>query len=336
MNSKERIDTILNGNFPDKIPFIPAIYEHKAALIGKKPSDVSKDGELLYQAVMAEYEVYRPDLLTVGIDIYNIEAEAIGCKVNYPDDIMVPTIREHILDSVNLDDLIFPDPERDGRMPMIIDAAKRVNSKIGNEVYVSVGISGPYSLASSLLGQMNLLMSSIENPEYIENILKYCLKVIMEYTKSILDNGLEVIVFDSASAPPLVSPSMYKNSIFPIIKDLYGFIKGNNAKFLSYIVGGNTVSILDNILDTGANNILCDFNADMDIYLEKSRMKNITLRKNINPVLIKSDNREELSKEVKEIINKGKDYPGFIIGTGILDYQTPVEKVKYLKDLIYT
>jgi uroporphyrinogen decarboxylase len=334
MTSKERINSAINGIFPDKIPFVPAIYEHKAALIEKKPSEVSRDGELLYQSIIAEHQIYQPDIITVGIDIYNIEAEAIGCKLNYVDGVMVPVIGEHILDSVDLNDLNIPDPNKAGRMPMIIDTAKRVNSKIGDDVYVCVGISGPYSLAASLMGQENLLMSSIENPEYMNKVLVYSLSVIKKYTQSILDCGLEVVVFDSAAAPPFVSPTMYKNSILLLTKDLFDFLKQNGAKFLSYIVGGDTKAILDDMLNTGANNILCDFNADLDLYLTKVREKTVSLRKNINPAIISLNNEEELSIKVSEILNKGRSYPGFILGTGILAYDTPIERVKFIKKLV--
>jgi hypothetical protein len=32
------------------VPFSPSVYEHCALLIGRTPWDVSRDGELLYQA----------------------------------------------------------------------------------------------------------------------------------------------------------------------------------------------------------------------------------------------------------------------------------------------
>jgi hypothetical protein len=62
--------------------FCPAIYEHKAKLIGRSVSAVAMDAKLLQEAVQAEYEIYRPDMLTIGIDIYNIEAQALDAEVN--------------------------------------------------------------------------------------------------------------------------------------------------------------------------------------------------------------------------------------------------------------
>jgi hypothetical protein len=59
------MSAIWNGSRGDKktlrklfmhIKWEPAIYEHKAALIGKTPAEVANSAELLTQAVLKEYE----------------------------------------------------------------------------------------------------------------------------------------------------------------------------------------------------------------------------------------------------------------------------------------
>jgi uroporphyrinogen decarboxylase len=280
--------------------------------------------------LLAEHEIYSPDILTIGIDVYNIEPEAIGCKVHFYDGLEVPNLQDHILNNVKLNDLKIPDPEKDGRMPLIIEAARKLNSKIGKDIYICVAVSGPFSLATGLIGLENILFAIIEQPEYIEKVLNYCLITLKKYTESIIKAGLEVIVFDSAVSPPMISPKQYKNIIFSFTKDLFDFLKSNNCKLLSYIVGGNTEGILESTLCLGANTILCDFNADLDLYLEKSKEKNVLLRKNINPAIFSSSD-DEILKETAKILKKGKSYSGFILGTGILQYNTKPEKVQLVR-----
>ncbi|MHC4363221.1 MAG: uroporphyrinogen decarboxylase family protein, partial [Planctomycetota bacterium] len=84
MSPKERVRLALQGRETDRPLFCPAIYEHMAKLVGRSPSEVSRSAGLLEQAVLAEYETYAPDMLTVGIDIYNVEAEALGSEVAFP------------------------------------------------------------------------------------------------------------------------------------------------------------------------------------------------------------------------------------------------------------
>jgi len=59
------------------VPFSPSVYGHCALLIGRTPWDVSRDGELLYQAQAEAYRRYEHRPVVVGVDIYNLEAEAL-------------------------------------------------------------------------------------------------------------------------------------------------------------------------------------------------------------------------------------------------------------------
>src|SRR5690554_3774915 len=98
MTARQLLESKRAGEPVPRPLFCPAIYEHKARLIGRSVSEVARDSNLLAEAVLAEYETYRPDMLTVGMDIYNIEAEAIGSRVVYSDQKeAVPAIRHRLL-----------------------------------------------------------------------------------------------------------------------------------------------------------------------------------------------------------------------------------------------
>jgi uroporphyrinogen decarboxylase len=334
MTSKERILSIINGEKPDRIPFSPAVYEHKAALINRLPSEVCRDIDLLTESIKVEYKTYHPDILVVGIDIYNIEAEALGCEINYEHGIGVPTIKSRILNNSNLKEMKIPNPQKDGRMPLIIKTTEEIQKTLGNEVYVCASVSGPFSLASSLMGDENILIALIEKSDYITEILKFTTSVCKVYTSAILETGADVMIFDSATAPPLISPNQYKETISPNVKDLFDSLSSNGSKLLSYIVGGNTANILEYFIEAGAKNIICDFNADLNVFLEKSKKSNILIRKNFSPSILMSQSIEEIEQETLTILNQAKNYNRFIFGTGILPYNIDKEKVLKLKDVV--
>ena len=60
----------------------PSVYEHAAKILGRTPWEVSRDGELIYQAHAAAYEFYRQTPIMPGIDIYNLEPEAYGAVID--------------------------------------------------------------------------------------------------------------------------------------------------------------------------------------------------------------------------------------------------------------
>ena len=80
-----------------RIPFTPAVYEHAARFVERSPSEVSRDAELLYQAHRGAYLEYHHQPIAVGIDIYNLEAEAYGAKVEQMDGDAIPAVHQPLL-----------------------------------------------------------------------------------------------------------------------------------------------------------------------------------------------------------------------------------------------
>ena len=127
MSPKDRLKAKLAGQQTERNLFCPAIYEHKAKLIGENVSTVATNSALLEQAVLAEFEMYQSDILTIGIDIYNIEAQALGAKVVFSDKAdVVPSIKEKILKDVSeVDKLQMPHIATAGRIPLLLKASKK-------------------------------------------------------------------------------------------------------------------------------------------------------------------------------------------------------------------
>lgn len=69
------------NDMSDTIPLDVVAYEHAAALIGRTPSEVSRDPELLVEAHTRCHERYHTRSAVIGIDVYNLEAEMMGAKI---------------------------------------------------------------------------------------------------------------------------------------------------------------------------------------------------------------------------------------------------------------
>ena len=82
INSKERLQAVNYKKEVDRIPFMPTIFEHNARIINKTPSEVALQVNLLAGSHIKAYGLYGHDAVTVGIDVYNIEAEG-RCRIVY-------------------------------------------------------------------------------------------------------------------------------------------------------------------------------------------------------------------------------------------------------------
>jgi uroporphyrinogen decarboxylase len=336
LTSRQRIESLLAGKPADRVPFCPAVYEHKAALIGKTPSRMSRDAALFEKAIVREIEVYQPDMVVVGCDVYNVEAEAAGCKVRFYDSNDVPSICETIIaPGDGISGLKVPDPEKDGRMPVNLEAGERIQRHFGRERIIRGALSAPFSLASGLAGPEQILMALIDRPEWLSKLLAFSASVIKAYGKAFVERRLGVILFDSHASPPLVSPALYREIILPPTAAVIKYFRFElGVPLVPYIMGGDTGILLDLILETGTNNILCDFKSDLHDFVSRLLAKPVLLRANLDPYFLLTASPDQIKARVREVLAVGRRHPRFMLGTGILPYDMPPEKIIAVREAL--
>ena len=153
--------------------FAPSVYEHAARVIDRRPWEVSRDPDLMFQGHAAAYRLYAHSPIVVGVDIYNLEAEACGAPVRDPGGNGLPAVADHpCADLAAMAALPHPDPRTDGRLPMVLDVGCRLAAEFP-EADVRIPVSGPFSIAASLLGLDGLLLGVALEPEETRAALRH-------------------------------------------------------------------------------------------------------------------------------------------------------------------
>jgi uroporphyrinogen decarboxylase len=336
MTPRRRILNLLEGKPVDRTPFCPAVYEHKAALIGVKPSDLCRDADLFERAILREVEVYDPDMPVAGCDVYNVEAEAAGGRVFYPDSNDVPAIVERALRvGDDLSRLRLPDPLRSGRMPLHLEVGGRIQRRLGGERIVRGALSAPFSIACELAGPEEILTGMLEQPDWVKGLLSYCAEVAISYGRAFVERGLGLILFDSHASPPLTYPEIYRNIILGPTRRVIGHFRHQlGVPLVPYIMGGDTAALLEEILQTGTNNILCDFRADLSSFVARLENEPVLLRANLDPLFLMKGKEEEIGAKVRAVLSSGRRHPRFLMGTGILPYDLAPAKVIAVREAL--
>jgi len=336
LTPRRRILNLIEGKPVDRPPFCPAVYEHKAALIGAKPAEMCRDAGLFEKAIIREVEVYEPDMLVVGCDVYNVEAEAAGCEVRFPDSDDVPAVASRILrPGDNVSRLRLPDPLRSGRMPLHLEVGRRIQARFGQERIVRGALSAPFSIACELVGQEEILMAAIDRPDWVVRLVTFCAEITKSYGRAFAELGLGVILFDSHASPPLTSAGIYRRTILgPTAHVVRFFRKELGLPLVPYIMGGNTWALLEEILETGTNNILCDYRADLGTFVDRLKDEPVLLRANLDPLFLRTRSRTEIRAKVGEVLALGRRHPRFLMGTGILPYDIAPEKVITVREAL--
>lgn len=336
MTSRQCLEQCWAFEAPDRVPFIPAVYEQKAFLINDTPSRVARDADLFHRALLTEHDTYQADALVIGMDVYNLEAEAIGSTVTYydGDDPSIPGISagDHALAfGDDLSALKVPDPRHDGRLPINLEVARRV-AGLNATVPVRGAVSGPLSLALSLLGPEDFFMGTLDDPDYCRRALDFCAEVIIAFGKAYLDAGVGVIMFDSQASPDLFSINMFEEMVLPPTRRIIAALHDAGEPVCPLIIGGNTTRLAKAYAQTGSRQILCDFSADWPTYKQLCTDQRLAVRRNISPHAIKDGTPESLGATSRQYLAEADGMPGFILGTAVLPFGTPTENVLAIRN----
>ena len=319
--------------------FSPSVYEHAAKVIGKSPWEVSRSGDLLAQGNIEAFGLYNHAPVVVGIDIYNLEAEAYGATVERPSGNGIPAIHKHPYSTTKeLMNLEPFNPKTDGRIPMAIEAAKRV-ANVCPEADVRVPLAGPFSIATNLMGFENLLCEIATSPDSVIETLCHLVTGQVEFCREIVRHGfpdkIGIAFFESAAVPPLMSPQNFRDIELGALKAIIEGAAAVVGHPVPCVMGGNTAPILEAILETGTGYVCCPAGTDQQMFMEKMRAHpEVMVRINMDPRPMTSGNLEAVEKEVDRVLELANNREKVCIGTGCLPYETDPEVVLKTREYI--
>ncbi len=311
------------------------VFEHAAALIGRTPWDVSRDADLLFEAQAEAFRLYRHQPLTAAIDHYNLAPEAYGAVVARTDGHGVPAITKPLLATTDgLLGLRPFDASRDGRIPMILEVASRLKREFP-EAEVAVPVDGPFSIASALVGFDRLLCDAVEGPDRVQSALVHLIEGQVTLADQARVLGLEVACAESAAGPPLLSPGLFRRVELPVLKTLLARMGRIMGHPIACLMGGDTVRILDELLETGSPYLVCPHETDQVAFVKKLWDRpEIRVRVNLHAGIIARGSWDELRAEAGRVLAFARDRPNTMVGAGVLPYEMRPEAIFRLQDYL--
>lgn len=311
-----------------------SVYEHAARFVGRTPWEVSRDPELLFRAHSAAYEAYRHKPVVVGIDIYNLEAEAYGAHIVEPAGNGIPAVTEHpcrsTADLARLDPF---EPGTDGRIGMVLETAARLQATYP-DAEVRVPVSGPFSIAASMLGLDTLLVDVALEPDCVRDALLHLVEAQVRFARAVQDRALKVAFFESAAAPPLLSPAQFRRVELPALKDAMQRVGAVAGSPVPCIIGGDTCPIIPEMVETGTTFLICPAETDRSAFVDRmAPYSGVTVRINLGADVYVNGSREDMQREVAAVRALASRRPGLLLGTGAIPFETPIENILYLREL---
>lgn len=319
-----------------KIPFTPAVYENAARFTGRTPYEVSRDPDLLYAGHRAAYLEYHHRPIAVGIDIYNLEAEAYGGKIAIPEGDGIPAIHEPLLNSIDEGlDLKPFDPQRAGRIAMAIAVGQRLKREFP-EADVRIPVAGPFSIAFNLRGINGLCEAAALQPEETARFLMRLAENQTGFCRAVADAGLDIAFFESAASPPMLSPRQFHELELPALKRILEIAAECVGHPLPCIMGGNTYPILTDLLATGTSFLVSNVETNQKAFVEQVARTHphVKIRVNMDPGIVACPNPERIYAEIDRILAFAGGRANCLLGTGALPFETPPENVRLIKEYV--
>ena len=187
--------------------------DHSAYLAGVPSKRFFTDADTFAHVQLLVTEYYQFDVLSNFWDVYNIEAEALGQKLVYPQSGIpdVDRTRPLIRTPSDLDRITPPDPYKSGRMPWIQNFCRIFLENTGS--LERVYFTAPFSAAVNIRGYENLIQDMFERPNFVHRLFRFlCDEVIAPFIEVIRDEfGNTDLIMDGRDAwasPPLISLDM--------------------------------------------------------------------------------------------------------------------------------
>jgi len=328
---KEILFAALQNKEVERIPWVPFVGCHAAKLMNVSTEDYFKSADLIVNGVKLAYEKYRPDGLPVLFDL-QVEAEALGCQLKYSPT-NPPSVASHPLaENPDLSGLRAL-TESDGRLPIVLEAIKRIKQALGEDLGIYGLITGPYTLALHLRGT-EIFFDQIDNPQYVQDLMRFCTKVAKTVVAMYIEAGVDIVaVVDPMTSQ--ISPENFEEFVLPFVTEIFNFIR-EKERFSSFFVCGNAKNNVENMCKSGPDNISIDENIPLGFVKEVCQRYGISFGGNIKLTVsmlfgTPADNMVDAMNCMHIGGNKG-----FILAPGCdMPFATPEENVEAIAALVH-
>ncbi len=331
LSSLERTTLYGQGKPVDRIPACLDGGETMSYLIGAGIDEYYFSSEIMAQVEEYIHRKFGSDGAGISTSLRGM-AEAMGSEIKYSKNnvaqLAKPALRLSEVDGAKLVDI-----DKDGRLPIILDAVRKVKERLGSEVSVSASVTGPLSIAAMVLGTEQLLIGMIKKPEKVHQLMEVIVENNNRLIKRLVEMGVGIGFPDPVSSTALISVEQYRKFSLPYFKKNVDYVKHLGGGCGLHICGTSR-KLWEDLRDTGIG----AFSLDNVESLEEAKQVlggTMGIQGNVPPVdIMKLGTPHDVLRAARDCIRQGWDSPnGFTLTSGCqMPAGTPEENMQALMD----
>ncbi len=311
MSSMERVLAVCRGEMPDRVPFVLTSREFGIKCHGMKFSQAYRDPDAYVASQVGLLERFGLD----GVyDIWCTPAvdEAMGAHMLIPEDDS-PSVPDPFLERPeDLNKLQPVDPQKDGRLPYLLEVVRKLKRAVGTDVPVIAWASPPFRTACMLRGMVNFYQDFHRRPEFAKELLEVSYAACVAYGKALVDAGADIICTSNPVANmDCISRKAYAEFSHPYSKRMWGELKEHGAKAVLFHTCGRWLDRYDLVCDENIDVVHCD-----KIELAEFKAKyteRVAVMGNVRSVMTLLHGAEEdVRRETLECLRQGAPFGRYI------------------------
>jgi [methyl-Co(III) methanol-specific corrinoid protein]:coenzyme M methyltransferase len=266
MNQRDRLLAVLDHQEVDRVPVVSPVQTGTLDLMRASGSFwplAHDDAHHMFKLSMAAHTVTGLEGCRVPFEV-SVDASAFGATTSYATDRRQPAITGRPVSSrQEAESMAVPDPRRDGRAPVVLEAVKALRKALGNDSPVLCGITSAFTLACQLKGEGEAMMDLIVDPDYLRVVLEKALEWDLTYVHEGVQAGADVVVLvDATASGDLLGPEHYHDFAFPYTKRIARAIRDEGGRSILHICGNTSANLLS-MKATHVDGISVDQSMDM-------------------------------------------------------------------------
>jgi [methyl-Co(III) methanol-specific corrinoid protein]:coenzyme M methyltransferase len=312
--SRHEIIALLAGERPARLPVfggLPSLTRAGLETAGVAYAQAHTDAELMARAAASTAEVFDYEAVVVPHDMC-VEAEALGAAADFHDEsagFSAPSVTGPLAMG-DVPALLHAPAELAGagRVPLVVDAIRRLKAGPGRHLAVGAWVPGPFTLGWQLYG-IDGWMEIVTDPEALGPRLELLVDAVAIVAAAYRTAGADYLtIHEMGGSPQVIGPRVFRARVKPALTRLIAQL----PRPVVLSVCGNTNAVVEDLAACGAAALNLDHLNELGRTRQQLGPEAILLG-NFDPVGVLSQGTPELVAEtVRGIAEAGADavWPG--------------------------
>lgn len=311
MNEYDRFNNLLNHWPVDRPPVVAPMHTATTALMKAANAyypEVQDNPLKMVRLAMAGHTVAGFENVRVPFD-ESVEVSSFGVITGRKGAMRQPLVLQYpVSRPEDVEKLQLPDPRTDGKVPVVLEAIRLLESE-RKDLPIILGIISPLMLAMQLRGHHQVMHDMINDPELLKELLTKTTDFVIAYVREGVEAGADQILLDdSLSNSDFLTLGQFKDFAEPYEDKVAKEMRRVSIESILHVCGAVSDMQLDRMIEIDVDAISIDSEVSIASAKRIGARRHMVVLGNISPTrTLLMGSIEAVEEATKRCIDEGVD-----------------------------